>query len=60
MDDEAVAAKVIRKFSPACKLKMKLLTGMLPNPVRKLYRSDILALPVMGTAFGDKDGIAIL
>ena len=53
MDDETVFLQFFRKFRSACEFELQLFSGMLLKPGRKLFRTNVAALAVMGTAFRD-------
>ena len=57
--DQGVGRKVIGKFRAGAGTEFRIHPGILPDPAGDLYRADIVALAVMGTALGDEDFIAV-
>ena len=60
VNDEGIFAQIVGKFGAGGEFKIELFAGVFPNPVRKLDRADIVALPVVRTSLGNKNRVAVL
>ena len=59
MDDQLILVEFQWKFSSAGEFISEVLSGVLFQPVRQLFRTDVTALSVMGTAFRDQDFVTV-
>ena len=57
--DQLIIIKYRGKFCSAGKVEIQFLAGMLPDPRWKLHSTDIIALPMMGAAFGNQDFVSV-
>ena len=60
MHDQAVPGKVCRELVARYKLEFGLRPGKIADPTGHLHRADVLALPMMRTAFGDEHPVSVL
>ena len=59
VNDQLISADVIWKFCPGGKDKLRLLSSVSAYPVGNFEGSDIVALAMVGTAFGDQDPVSV-
>ena len=59
MDDDGVAGQIVRKTRAAREFELHILSAMLADQFRKLFRADVAALAVMRAAFGNQDDVAV-
>ena len=59
MYDQGILRQVLWELAAAGELKEKFPAAVLFNPARQLDRADILALPVVRTALGDQNRVAV-
>ena len=55
VNDEVVLSNLLRHRPPVSPVKLNVLPTDLPYKARNFHRTDIIVLPVMGTALQDQD-----
>ena len=58
--DQTVRSKLRRKFGSAGEFEIQFLPGVCKDPCGKFLCADISALPVVGAALADQQGIPVL
>ena len=60
MDDQGIFLQIRRERQTRGSLKIQFFSAVRPDPGRKLHRSDIAALPVMGAALRNQNRVPVL
>ena len=60
VDDQGIRRQVFREIAAAGRFDADILMRIITKPAGNLDRADVVALAMMGTAFGNEDRVAVL